>query len=185
MEIRVTGVPLYRQQLALTCEEAAVAMATRGRITEAQLLAVMPRHENPFLGIRGDPASPDFGGLDDYGVYAQGLQKGLSVLGIKSLVLHRQTIGDFEKWILKHLTENRPVIWWLTWRLTHQRPVNVRLSDGAVVRLVPFEHVGVVVAANQHGMTYHDPWDATVQFAQWIDFKRVSGYFDNMALVIE
>jgi len=51
--IRLTNVPLYRQKQTLTCEEASAAMATRGAITEAQLVAAMPRSENPFIDGRG------------------------------------------------------------------------------------------------------------------------------------
>jgi hypothetical protein len=58
------------------------------------------------------------------------------------------------------------------------------MSDGASVKLVPYEHVSVVVGANDRGVTYHDPYDATVRFVGWGDFRRVSAYFDNMALAI-
>ncbi len=74
--IRISNVPLYQQKQTLTCEEASAAMATRGAVSEAQLLAVIPHSDNPFAGIRGRTNSAYFGGLIDYGVYAQSLQKG-------------------------------------------------------------------------------------------------------------
>lgn len=40
--IRLTNIPLYQQKQTLTCEEASAAMATRGAVTEAQLVAAMP-----------------------------------------------------------------------------------------------------------------------------------------------
>lgn len=183
--LRLTDVPLLRQQQTLTCELAAAAMATRGAITEAQLVAVMPRSENPFEGIRGRTNAPYYGGLTDYGVYAQGLQKGLRALGIQSQVLYGQSYDEFKNTILTRLRANRAVIWWHTWRDSYQTPVRVKLSDGTSVKLVPYEHASVIVGANEHGVTYHDPYDATVRFATWDTFRRVSAYFDNMALVIE
>jgi LysM repeat protein/uncharacterized protein YvpB len=184
-DVRVPNLPLYRQKQTLTCEESSAAMATRGAISEAQLLAVMPRSENPFLGIRGSTNSPFFGGLSDYGVYAQGLQKGLNTFGVKILVLYGQGYDDFKSALLANLQAGHPIIWWHTWEDTYQSPVKVKLSDGTLVKLVPYEHAGVIVAANDRGISYNDPYDATVRFVSWADHRRVSAYFDNMALVIE
>ena len=184
-DVRVPNVPLYQQQQTLTCEEASVAMATRGAVSEARLVAAMPRSDNPFVGIRGRTNSPYFGGLGDYGAYAQAVQKGLNTFGVKSVVLYGQTYDDFKKALLDHLRSGHPIVWWHTWHDTYQNPVMVKTSDGATVKLVPYEHAGVIVAANDRGVTYHDPYDATVRFVSWSDHRRVSGYFDNMALVIE
>ncbi len=183
-EIRVANVPLIRQKQPLTCEEASAAMATRGTIQEEQLLAVMPRSDNPFVGIRGATNSPTYGGLTNYGVYAQGLQKGLAALRIKSQVLYGQKYDEFRDAVLAHLRAGRPVIWWHTWRARHQEPAHVRVADGSLVKLVPYEHAGVIVAASERGVTYHDPYDASVRSVRWTDFQRVSAYFDYMALVI-
>lgn len=182
--VRVSSVPLYQQKQTLTCEEAAAAMATRGRISENQLVAVMPRSDNPFLGILGRTNSPYFGGLSDYGVYAQGLQFGLNALGVKSQVLYGQGYDDFKAALLANLTAGHPIIWWHTWQDTYQSPEKVQVSGGTTVTLVPYEHAGVIVSANDRGVTYNDPYDATVRFVSWADQKRVSGYFGNMALVI-
>ncbi len=183
-DIRVSGVPLYRQQQTLTCEEASVAMASRGTIGEARLVAAMPRSDNPFLGIRGKTNSPYYGGLTDYGAYAQAIQKGLTALGVKSEVMHGQPYEDFKGAVLAHLRAGRPVVWWHTWHDTYQIPVSVKTSSGTWVKLVPYEHAGVIVAATDRGVTYHDPYDATVRAISWVEFKRVSAYFDNMALVL-
>ncbi len=184
-ETRVSNIPLYRQQQTLTCEEAAAAMATRGAVSEARLVAVLPRSDNPFAGIRGRTNSPYYGGLVDYGIYAHGLQKGLNALGIKSQILYEQTYADFKNALLAHLRAGRAIIWWHTWQESYQTPVRVKTSDGAAVKLVPYEHASVIVGANDRGVIYHDPYDASVRLAIWQDFQRVSAYFDNMALVIQ
>jgi LysM repeat protein len=185
LNLRLTNVPLYQQKQTLTCEEAAAAMAARGAFTEAQLVAAMPRSENPFNGIRGQTNSAYYGGLTDYGVYAHGLQNGLTALGVKSQILYHQSADDFRNSIIDHLRAGRPIVWWHTWQDSYQTPVMVKLSDGTSVKLTPYEHVSVIVGVNDNGVTYHDPYDATVRFVDWANFRRVSGYFDNMALVIQ
>ncbi len=183
-DARAANVPVYQQKQTLTCEEAAAAMATRGAISEAQLVAVLPRSDNPFAGIRGRTNSPNFGGLSDYGIYAQGLQKGLSALGVKSAILYGQSFDDFKNSIVAQLRAGHAIVWWHTWQDTYQTPVWIRTTDGASVKLTPYEHAGTLVAANDRGVTYNDPYDATVRFVSWDNFRRVSAYFDNMALVI-
>ncbi len=184
LNIRLTNIPLFQQKQTLTCEESAAAMAARGAFTESQLLAVMPRSENPFNGIRGQTDAPAYGGLTDYGVYAHGLQKGLAALGIKSQVLYNSSYDDFRSAIIDHLRAGRPVIWWHTWQDSYQVPVVVKLSDGTTVKLTPYEHASVIVGVNDSGVTYNDPYDASVRFVAWQDFRRVSAYFDHMALVV-
>jgi LysM repeat protein/uncharacterized protein YvpB len=184
LNVRVSGVPLYRQQQTLTCEEAAAAMSLRGALSEAQIVGAMPRSDNPFKGIRGTTNYPFYGGLSNYGTYAQALQKGLAALGHSSTVLYGQAYADFKSAIIANLNAGKAVIWWTTWRQTYQTPAWVKTASGDSVKLVPYEHTVVVVAANDAGITYNDPYDATVRFISWASFQRVSAYFDNMALVV-
>jgi LysM repeat protein/uncharacterized protein YvpB len=183
-DIRIANVPLYRQKQTLTCEEASAAMATRGALSENQILAALPRSENPFAGIRGQTNALSYGGLTDYGVYAQPLQKALSQLGYTTQLSYRQSNEDFKNWLLVNLRAGHSVIWWHTWQDSYQVPVMAKMSDGTLVKLVPYEHASVIIAANDRGVTYNDPYDASIRFVSWADFQRVSGYFDNMGLVI-
>jgi LysM repeat protein len=184
LNLRVGGIPLYKQQQTLTCEEAAAAMALRGALSEAQIVRAMPRSDNPFAGIRGSTNYPLYGGLTNYGTYAQGLQKGLAALGRASTVLYGQAYADFKSALISNLKAGRAVIWWTTWRQTYQQPVSVKISEGTIT-LVPYEHSVVIVAANDAGVTYDDPYDATVRFTSWANLQRVSAYFNNMALVVQ
>jgi uncharacterized protein YvpB len=183
--IRVSNVPLFQQQQTLTCEEAAAAMASRGKFTETQLVSVMPRNDNPFLGIRGRTNAPVFGGINDYGVYASGLDKGLGKLGFKTEILYKQKYEDFLQATLAHLRADRPVVWWTTWHQTTQKPVSVKTSDGTPVKVVPYEHAVAIVGTTNLGFVTHDPYDGSIRIVSWADHKRASGYFDNMALVLK
>src|SRR5258705_497904 len=80
----------------LTCEESAAAMALRGALTEAQIVAAMPRSDNPFEGIRGSTNFELLGGLTHYGTYAQALQKGLAKLGRQSTTYYGQSYDKFK-----------------------------------------------------------------------------------------
>jgi uncharacterized protein YvpB len=185
LNVRVSGVPLYHQQQTLTCEESAAAMALRGAITEAQLVKVMPRSDNPFQGVRGSTNNPLIGGLTHYGAYAQALQKGLAALGRSSRVLYGQSYADFKQAVIASLNAGKPVIWWTTWKQKYETPKLITTASGASVKLTPYEHTVVIVAANDNGVTYHDPYDATIGATSWNDFRRTSAYFDNMALVVQ
>ncbi len=67
----------------------------------------------------------------------------------------------------------------------YQRPVFACTTSGATVKLVPYEHTAVLIAANSQVVTYNDPYDASVRFSSWGDFQRVSSYFDKIALVVQ
>ena len=124
------------------------------------------------------------GGLTNYGTYAQGLQRGLAALGRSSTVLYGQSYADFKNAVLANLRAGRAVLWWTTWRQTYQTPQWVKTSDGASVKLVPYEHTVVITAAGDAGVTFNDPYDGTVGSTSWANFQRVSAYFNNMALVV-
>ncbi|MCC7164742.1 MAG: LysM peptidoglycan-binding domain-containing protein [Anaerolineae bacterium] len=180
----VEGIPVYKQEQTLTCEQSAAAMALRGALSEQEIVAAMPHSENPFEGIRGETNYGLLGGLTHYGTYAQGLQKGLKKLGRQSTAYHGQSYDQFKSSIIENLKQGRPVIWWTTWRETAQTPQWVELSTGIKIPLTPYEHAVVIVSATDQGVTYHDPYDGTVRFTTWANHKRASGYFNNMALVI-
>src|SRR5512143_1404733 len=182
--IWLTGVPILRQKQTLTCEEAAAAMASRGRFSEAQLVRVMPRSADPFAGIRGRTNAPIWGSLVDYGTYAQSLQIGLSRLGYASKVYYGQTYTAFKAAIIAQLQANRPVVWWTTYHEQFQKPVWVTLPSRKSVKLVRFEHSVTIVGVTSTGFLYNDPQDAKVRAVSFANFQRVSAYFGNMALVL-
>jgi uncharacterized protein YvpB len=134
---RVENVPAYRQEQTLTCEESAASMALRGALSEAEIVSAMPRSDNPFQGIRGSTNYSLIGGLTHYGTYAQALQKGLAKLGRQSTVYYGQSYAQFKTSLVENLKQGHPVIWWTTWRESHQRPQMVQVSDGTEVPLTP------------------------------------------------
>ena len=79
--ILLSGFPLLKQQHMLTCEAAAASMATKAVLTEAQIMARMPRSADPNRGFRGNLDGLPDPKLWNYGVYAGPVSKVLGGYG--------------------------------------------------------------------------------------------------------
>jgi uncharacterized protein YvpB len=177
----IADAPVYKQQHSLSCESSAASMAANFfgvTASEQGILDALPRHENPHLGFRGNVDGP-YGGIEDYGVYAEPIRAALAELGLE--VEHLS--GGIEA-IREHLRQGRLVIAWITYELQPQSPSQVLLSDGQVVTLVPYEHVVLVVGYNQEGLWVNDPYSGTRTFYAEGDFVRSFAYLGNMGLVV-
>jgi uncharacterized protein YvpB len=151
-------------------------------VSESDIQAALPLHENPHLGFRGSVDGPH-GELVDYGVYASPVAKVLSDLGLQ--------VEPFEggvQAIKAHIRQGRPVLAWVTYDLQVQTPEQWLLpgSNGQAepVTLVPYEHAILIVGYNQEGLWVHDPFEGTRDFYSESEFWRAFGYLDHMALVV-
>ena len=177
----ILSAPVYKQQRSLSCESSAASMAANFfgvTASEQSILDALPIHENPHLGFRGNVDGP-YGGIEDYGVYAEPVRVALAELGLE--VEH--LTGGIEA-IKEHLRQGRLVIAWITYELQPQSPSQVLLSDGQVVTLVPYEHVVLVVGYNEEGLWVNDPYSGTRTFYPEGDFVRSFAYLSNMGLVV-
>jgi len=176
------GVPLYRQSHSLSCEAASASMVAAFfgvSLSEQEVIEALPRHENPNLGYRGNIDGPT-GSLKDYGVHAAPLQETLVAHGLRVSALE----GGLEG-IRSALNAGHPVIAWITYNLWEQNPVELELSDGTTVKVVPYEHAVVIEGYTAHGLWALDPYDGEREFLPWADFERSWGYLDYMALEVE
>jgi uncharacterized protein YvpB len=177
----ILDAPLYKQERSLSCESSAAAMAAGFyglSVSESDILSALPRHEDPNLGFRGNVDGP-YGGIDDYGTYAEPIRQVLSGVGLTAGHLE----GGIEE-IKQHIRAGRPVIAWVTYRLQVQTPRQVTLSNGTAVTMVPYQHVVLVVGYNASGLWVHDPYDGTRTWYGEDDFRRSFAYLGNMALVV-
>jgi uncharacterized protein YvpB len=179
-QVLLAGIPRLHQQHALTCESAATSMATRGVISEAQLMAAMPRNPNPNLGFRGNPDGVGSADLTDYGVYALPLHNALARFGYRSDVIN---YGNNDL-IASYLVRGWPVVVWVTWRLKQAAP-RLDQHNGVQFFLVPGEHAITVVGYDAHTLMANDPWDGTRVRYTWQKFDHAWGYFGNMALAVD
>jgi len=176
------GVPLYRQSHSLSCEAASASMVAAFfglSLSEQEVIEALPRHENPNLGYRGNIDGAT-GSLEDYGVHAAPLQKTLTTLGLRVRALE----GGLEG-IHSALNAGHPLIAWITYNLWEQSPVELGLSDGTTVKVVPYEHAVVIEGYTTDGLWALDPYDGEREFLPWADFERSWGYLDYMALQVE
>jgi uncharacterized protein YvpB len=146
-------------------------------LAEAEVLAALPRHENPHLGFRGNVDGPT-GGIQDYGVYAGPLQAVLLAQG-----LDVQPVEGGVEGILAALAQGNPVIAWVTYDCGVSTP-STEVIAGQEVILVPYQHVVVVTGYNARGVWANDPWDGQEDFYSFADFERALGYFGDMALEV-
>jgi len=173
-------VPLQKQSHSLSCESSAAAMAAQFHgvpLTEAQVLAALPRAENPYLGFRGNVDGPP-GGIKDYGVYAGPILEALNAHGLKA----RPVEGGSEG-IKAAIARGNPVVAWITYNCQVSTPVT-RTVDGQVVRLVPYQHTVVITGYDGSGVWANDPLDGQVDYYATGDFRRALAYFDDMAIEV-
>jgi len=180
--VQLSGVPAYRQSLPLSCEAAALSIVTAyyGRpISEWVFIENMPHHPNPHYGFRGN-MSGAFGGIDNYGVYAEPLVPLLARYGFHAQAVYAQ--GD-RSVLTREIAAGHPVIVWITNNASVQQRLRASYN-GESFTLVPQEHVVVVYGYDDTQVYVVDPGDGQYRTFSWDDFMRAWGYFDGMALLV-
>jgi uncharacterized protein YvpB len=178
--VRIVGFPALHQAYSLSCEYAAASAVTRywgTVVTEQIFLRAVPASPNPHLGFRGD-ITADFGGIIDYGVYAEPLVPVLERAGYQAAVYYNDQAR-----LLANLRSGNPVVVWLT-AGTQARTVLTRTYAGETFTLVPGEHALVVYGYTASAVNVMDVATGGYTQIAWASFLRRWGYFDNMMLVI-
>ncbi len=178
-EIRLS-VPRQRQTHNLSCESSAASMAAQYHgvdLTENQVVASLPRNDNPYLGFRGNVDGPT-GGIEDYGVYAGPVMAVLNDWGLRATAVEQGVEG-----IQAALARGNPVIAWVPYDCLPSTPVETTI-DGQVVSLVPNQHVVVITGFNADGVWANDPWDGLEDFYRYAQLDRGMSYFDYMAIEV-
>lgn len=178
-EVRLR-VARQKQGHSLSCESSAASMAAQYHglaLTEAEVLAALPRNDNPYLGFRGNVEGPP-GSIVDYGVYAGPVAEILNNAGLQA-----RTIEGGLEGIRAALARGNPVIAWITYNCQVSTPTTQIIGD-QTVPLVPYQHAVVLTGYNQNGMWANDPWDGQEDFYSNGDLRRAMSYFGNMALEV-
>lgn len=170
-------VPVLAQQHSLTCEAAAARMvaAYLGKpVTEAWLQAQLGNDDNPHKGFRGN-VDAAFGGTVNYGVYAEPVAKALRALGLNADARYGVGYADLRA----ALDRGQPVIVWLS-----QFAAPGYYDQPGGFRLVPGEHVYVVVGYRDQGYWVNDPLNGGRQFLvhvipHWELFSNMAVFASN------
>jgi uncharacterized protein YvpB len=173
-------VPAYGQQRNLSCEYAAMYIATSAfgqGISEYSFDNVVGWSQNPHIGYRGN-INGQWGRTDDYGVYATPLSWALDTFGYRGEVFY--AVGDSGE-LTTRLDAGKPVVVWLALWGDQSFKESV---DGRTYTLTPGMHVMVAYGYDSTGVYLSDPGTATYRFYTWGDFMYMWNVLDGMGLAV-
>lgn len=178
-EVIIPGVVAYQQQRPLSCEFAAVSIATGALgswVSEYDIEAVTPLHPNPHWGYRGN-INGVWGNTTDYGVYADALVPGLNQFGFNGNSFY----GDSSD-LMAAIDAGMPTIVWLgMWGdLSHYEWT----EDGTRYQLTQAMHVMVAYGYDDGGVYLSDPGTGQYRYYDWGTFNWMWAVMDGMALSI-
>lgn len=177
----ITGFPSVAQWYSLSCEYAAAAAVTLywgDVVSQRDFIREVPSSPNPHLGFRGD-IEGEFGGIGDYGVYAEPLVPVLGKNGYNATVFY----GGVNR-LKANIAAGNPVVVWMSAGKYIERNVYRKSYNGDSFKLVPGEHTVVIYGYDSGGVRLMDVGDGGFYYTEWDSFLRRWGYFDEMALVI-
>lgn len=177
--VAVANVPTYMQSRNLSCEFAAVHIATAAwgnAIPESVYIANTPITKNPHKGYRGN-IDGWWGNTDDYGIYAEALVPVLNQWGFTGEVFYAEgATGQ----LTSNLDAGHPVVVWLGfWGDTR-----VRLADDGNYSVASGMHVVTVWGYDESGVYVSDPAKAAYEFFDWNTFMGMWNVLDGQALAI-
>jgi len=166
---RVLSVPVFVQELPLSCELAGMRMMSASVLedipSEEEVLACLPRNANPYLGFRGNPAGNNRHGdgsinWDNYGMYAPATAETLNQCILEPAGAEFRAVavkGASYVEVADAVLHGYPVMVWVA-KSSDAAITTVDTPDGQVL-LVFGEHVWVVVGYHQDGtFDVHDPY---------------------------
>jgi uncharacterized protein YvpB len=167
----------YVQQRNLSCEYAAVQIATGGAVSEYDIESQVSLSPNPHWGYRGN-INGLWGNTDDYGVYPEPLSDGLSAFGYRGEVFYGGWSNDQ---LVAHLDAGAPVIVWLAlWGdMSH-----VETTDGVSYTLTPGMHVMVAYDYDDSNVYLSDPGTGSLVAYHWGSFLDLYGVLDGMSMAV-
>jgi uncharacterized protein YvpB len=173
-------VPAYAQQRNLSCEYAAMYIATSAfgeGVSEYAFDEVVGWSRNPHIGYRGN-INGSWGNTDDYGVYATPLSWALDSFGYRGEVFY--AVGDSDV-LRAYLDQGKPVVVWLAlWGDESQQET----IDGRTFTVTAGMHVMVAFGYDSSGVYLSDPGSGTYRFYSWGDFMWMWNVLDGMGLAV-
>jgi uncharacterized protein YvpB len=176
----VSNVPFYTQQRNLSCEYAALQIATGAygnAISEYSFDEAVGWSPNPHWGYRGD-ITGWWGNTTDYGVYAEALAAALPQFGFYGDVFY--TGGDVEA-LKSRIDDDVPVLVWLgLWG----DQVVIEETDGVAYAVTAGMHVVVAYGYDADGVWVSDPAIGGARHYSWGDFTYMYSVLDGMSLAV-
>jgi uncharacterized protein YvpB len=189
-------VPLHRQAHPLSCEAAALQMAlgTLGvRVTEDQLLSELARDPTPRTQqpdgsiVWGDPDVGFVGswdgifGVDGYGVYQGPIADLARIHGALSTNAE-QDANPLD--LYTAVRDGYPVVVWMPYAGQIHGRGSWLTPAGNEVDYVVTEHAVVLAGVDDDGVTFADPYTASLQRMSYAEFEAALAAFDNRAVIV-
>lgn len=177
--VTVPNVWTYQQERSLSCEYAALSIATGALgtwVNEYRFESVVPQSVNPHWGYRGN-INGAWGNTDDYGVYASALVPALQHFGFNGTVFYG---GKAD--LMAAIDRGEPALVWigLGGDLSH----NEYTADGTRFQLTRYMHVMVAYGYDSWGVYLSDPGTGSYKSYSWGDFLWMWDIMDGMALSV-
>lgn len=178
-EVILPGILTYQQQRGLSCEYAALAIATGtlgGWVSEYDFEGMIGLSDNPHWGYRGY-IDGVWGNTDDYGIYAEPLVPALNQFGFNGEAFYGGR-GD----LTTQIDQGRPTLVWLgIWGDTS---FEAYAADGTPYQLTSGMHVMVAYGYDDGGVYLSDPGNGGLRYYDWGTFEWMWGVMDGMALSV-
>jgi len=178
-EVIIPGIVAYQQQRPLSCEYAAVAIATGALgkwVSEYDMEAATPLNANPHWGYRGNIWGT-WGNTTDYGVYADALVPGLAQFGFNAYSFYGGR-ADLQA----SIDLGRPTLVWLG--LWGDQSHDEYAEDGTRYQVTAGMHVMVAYGYDANGVYLSDPGTGSLRYYDWATFEGMWNVMDGMALGI-
>lgn len=193
---RLLDVPLHQQEHALSCEAAALEMAlgTLGhQVTEDELLAGLARDPTPRT-VKADGrvqwGDPDVGFVgrfdgvfarDGYGVY----QAPIAALARDEGFEGSTPLSDAEPGDLYDaVRDGYPVVVWMPYRGQVKGRGAWTTPAGKPIDYVVTEHAVVLAGVAEDGVTYADPYTATLEHMSFDAFEAANAELGGRAVIV-
>ena len=175
------SVPTYVQQRNLSCEYAALSIATGSLgtwVSEYAFDELVGWSPNPHWGFRGD-INGLWGNTVDYGVYPEALAGPLGQLGFTGEVIYS---GGNPEALMTHLDAGMPTLIWLG--LWGDTSFYESMPDGTTYKLASGYHVVVAYGYDEWGVYASDPAIGDYRSYDWATFMAMWNVMDGMALAV-
>lgn len=176
-EVIIPGIFTYTQQRNLSCEYAAVAIATGTRgnwVSEYEIEALIGASDNPHWGYRGN-INGQWGNTTDYGIYAEALVPALNAYGFNGEVSY-----EGQDAFKAQIAAGHPTIVWLG--MWGDQSTYEYTADGTRYQVTAGMHVMVAYGYDDGGVYLSDPATGGLQYYDWGTFMWMWDVMDNMAL---
>jgi uncharacterized protein YvpB len=179
----IDGIPSVTQWYNLSCEYAAAATVTLywgNLVSQHTFIAEIGKDANPHVGFRGN-INGEFGGIKDYGIYAEPLVPVLEEHGYKATVFYGTDVARLKS----NIRAGYPAVVWITAGKYTERKAYWGEEDGQTYKLVSGEHAVVLYGYDDYGVYVMDVANGGFYHTEWESFLYRWDYFDGMTLIIQ